>query len=367
MRRAALLLGALLLQGVLAAGPAPAQASAWLKGDWHVHTTYSGDVCDLVNAPLSPKCDEPWTWGFTPREQIQNAELRGLDYLALTDHNTVAQQGDPGYQSDKLVLVPGYEHSLTGGHAGITGVGRTFRNMPSGTDAQLNAIIEAVHQAGGIFTVNHPASTGPAWEYGSAVQGFDAIEIWNIHWLFRGDLVPVPGAPGNNNPQAVKFWESYLDRGFHVAALGGSDSHWRATVLVQGPGQPATWVYAQERSLQGVLDGVRAGRTFVSRDFLGPQLYLEADADGDGNYEAMVGDTVPAGPVALRARVVDGVGNVVRFVVDGQVAGEQLVAAPSFTAEATLDLTGKKWVRADLLQHDDLVYNAFTSAIYVGD
>ena len=77
-----------------------------------------------------------------------------------------------------------------------------------------------------------------------------------------------------------------------------------------------------------MLDGLRAGRTFVSHqppNFLGPRIYLEADGDGNGSYEAMVGDTVPVGS-RLRVRVTGGLGLLLRGFTNG--AGR--TSAPSW-------------------------------------
>jgi hypothetical protein len=89
-----------------------------------------------------------------------------------------------------------------------------------------------------------------------------------------------------------------------VGATGGSDSHWLSTAAVQGPGNPTTWVFTRERSAAGVLQALREGRTTISATppALGQlQLFLEADADGDGVFESMVGDAVPPG-VSMRVR-----------------------------------------------------------------
>ena len=83
-----------------------------------------------------------------------------------------------------------------------------------------------------------------------------------------------------DNDDAVRYWEGWLDRGAKVGATGGSDNHWRSTFAVQGVGQPTTWVFARERTAAGVLEGLRAGRTFISHqppNLGGPRLFLEGD------------------------------------------------------------------------------------------
>ena len=130
------------------------------------------------------------------------------------------------------------------------------------------------------------------WTYLYDVQP-DTVEVWNISRLYQP---PLPS--GSNNDDAIRYWEGWLDRGAKVAATGGSDSHWRSTFAAQGVGQPTTWVFARERTAAGVLEGLRAGHTFISHqppNLGGPLLFLE----GDGK---MVGDEVAPGAPAEGAR-----------------------------------------------------------------
>ena len=79
------------------------------------------------------------------------------------------------------------------------------------------------------------------WAPGHAVVP-DTVEVWNISRLYQP---PLPSA--SDNDAAIAFWEGFLDAGHHVAATGGSDSHWAATSAIQGAGSPTTWVFAAER------------------------------------------------------------------------------------------------------------------------
>ncbi len=199
--------------------------------------------------------------------------------------------------------------------------------------------------------------------------------MWNISRLWQP---PLPS--GSSNDDAIRYWQGWLDRGAKVAATGGSDNHWRSTFAVQGVGQPTTWVFARERTAAGVLEGLRAGRTFISHqppNLGGPRLFLE----GDGK---MVGDEV-APRTPLRVRVENGAGTYLRLIkTGGRILGKPvLVGGPSF--EHRFKATGMPgWVRAELFAPDlaaqrralcdrpDTTYcrnmlgvTAMTSAIYV--
>ena len=165
--------------------------------------------------------------------------------------------------------------------------------------AAVQAVADALRADGGVFQVNHPAKRLdrlPARHRLGATSTTsqpDTVEVWNISRLYQP---PLPS--GSNNDDAVRYWEGWLDRGAKIAATGGSDNHWRSTFAAQGVGQPTTWVFARERTRAGILEGLRAGRTFISHqppNLGGPRLFLE----GDGT---MVGDEVAPGTPLQGAR-----------------------------------------------------------------
>lgn len=363
----ALALGLCLLAPGLALAPFPAEAR-WLRGDWHVHTTRSHDSCDPLTE--AQEClGAPHTVGSTPEQTLVRARLRGLDYLAMTDHNLDPWQpsGDPG-----LALLGGYEASLgslgAGGHAGVTGVERyTWPGAARGAtpDERVQDYIATIHAQGGLFVVNHPRDHNTPWEFSDAsAMRADAVEVWNTHWLSRDDLLPEYGA---NNAEAVAWWEGLLDQGARLAAVGGSDTHWLSTSAVQGVGQPATWVHA-EASAGAVPDAVRAGRTFVSWDFTGPMLFLEGDEGCDGTFETLPGGTLHGAMLCVRVRTPQPVG-LVRLRAGGPAGAATLfegLASP-LGLDLALPREGRTWVRADLLlvEAGELVVRALTSPLYL--
>jgi predicted metal-dependent phosphoesterase TrpH len=340
-----------------------AKGGEWLAGDLHIHTTYSHDS---YGGPTDDNTQDPqdyYTVGHPVTSQFAVAASRGLDYLAITDHNDIRSQTDPGWQWAKdhgIVPIAGYENSLRG-HGQMLGAESCYDSAGSysGTDcanhgdtsaAGINATAAALRAEGGLFQINHPFDdtndeVASSWKYGYDVVP-DTLEVWNITRVYQP---PFPAA--TNNDAGVHFWERFLDMGYHVGATGGSDNHYIATTPVQGAGQPTTWVFAKDRSQDAVLEGLKAGRTFVSTqppNLGGPQLFLEADADGDGVYESIVGDTVPAGS-AFRARVVGAPGSVLQaFTNGGQQAGlDAPVATPDYTVPVTPG-ADSTWVRVEI-------------------
>jgi hypothetical protein len=302
----------LLIAFAALAGAAPALAARgeWLAGDLHVHTTYSHDSYggpgDDNTGP-----DEAYTLGHTVTDDFAIAATRGLDYLAITDHNDIRSQSDPGFGAFGVLSIHAYENSLHG-HAQMLGATRLYDDGDQSTGA-VSALERALHADGGVFQANHPMD--PKWEYGYDVP-VDTVEVWNLPWYYQP---PFPAASDNDG--ALGYWEGWLDRGYKVGATGGSDNHWVSTTAAQGPGQPTTWVFARDRSEGAILKGLRAGHTFVSHEppaYGGAQAFLEADGDGDGRYEAIAGDTVPPGS-AMRVRVEGAAGAQLRIVTDGGV------------------------------------------------
>lgn len=329
----------------LVPGPVKAdQGCEWLAGDLHVHTTYSHDSYggpgDDNTGP-----EEFYTLGHTVSSQFALASARGLDYTIISDHNDVRSQSDPGFGSMGVIGLGGYENSLNG-HAQMLGAHEVYDNGDDGA-AAVQALADRLRADGGAFQINHPGDGD--WALGTAVVP-DSVEVWNISPLYQP---PFPSA--SDNADAIDMWESFLDAGERVAATGGSDNHYLATSGVQGVGQPTTWVCAPTNDEAGIVAGIRAGRTFISHQppaHQGPQLFLEGDPDGDGIFDALVGDRVSPDS-ELRVRVIGAPGSFLRLFADGGAPlGEPIpVTSPDFT-HGFIAPQGSTWVRADIVEPD---------------
>jgi len=105
-----------------------------VKLDLHIHSTYSRDA------------------NGTPKELVKQAIARGLDGIAITDHNSVSG----GLEAKKIappsfIIIPGTEISTAEGHLLALGV---TSDIPRGLP--LRDSIQATEDLGGVAIVAHP-------------------------------------------------------------------------------------------------------------------------------------------------------------------------------------------------------------------
>jgi hypothetical protein len=337
-------------------GPVPASfadaplnaAPGWYRGDLHMHSGNSDGSC-LSQKGVRVPCPVYRT--------VEAAAARGLDFIALTDHNTTAhyealRELQPAF--DKMLLVPGREITTFFGHSNVFGPTDflDFR-MTAPTYAEARKWVDAVNREGGFVSLNHAgvpsgeSCMGCGWQVEDLPAGtVSAIEIVN------GGTLAETGA-ADSPFQGLHLWESLLNKGQHVTGIGGSDNH-DAGIPADKPkaiGTPTTVVYMQPLSVRGFLDGVRAGRVFVDVDGV-KNRFLDLSASS-GNQKAGMGDTLRLGHgTAVRFDVqVKGVAvGTVQLVVDGQpdphhqaTLGGAAIIMPDWTSDGA-----RHWIRADV-------------------
>jgi len=280
---------------------------------------------------------------------IAAAKALGLDFLAITDHNSISHlaalaQIDP----DDLALIPGCEVTSYKGHWNVWGLEEwmDFRTL---TPEQMQASIRRAVELGYLTSLNHPRTAGPPWEF-KAITGQHCIEVWNGPWpLF--------------NAEALAYWESRLRTGERLVAVGGSDAHFLSQPHIARIGTPTTWIFCPDHpTAANLLAGLRAGHAFISEAPEGPQLYLWS-----GN--AIMGDTVarPAsGRLDISARVVGGTGQHLELVGATGVLAQSTVADADQTFRFEAPVAQTPYVRAQLSAGTDPgVIHALTNPIYL--
>lgn len=311
----------------------------WWRGDLQSHSHHSdapGSLEDLVAA----------------------ARGRGLDFLAVTEHNTVSHFPYlQAWSGPDLLLIPGEEVTTYYGHMNAWGLSR-WLDFRCRTAEQLRAVIDAAHAMGALVSINHPKTDGPPWEYPPDLP-VDAVEAWQGPWPLR-------------NHESLVFWDRLLQAGRRVTAVGGSDKHQdrpgEGTPFYQ-VGHPTTWVYAEARTIPAILSAIRSGRVVITADVDAPWIELTAER---GDQRWMVGDEAPPGPIRVRCVVREGKGLHLRLL---SRLGEQAFLAidrSPFEWMMELDLAQHGYVRAELrgVRHfeeetpDDLPMVAMTNPIW---
>ncbi len=274
-------------------GPLPAQPPSrrlpalpgrrWVAGDLHAHTLHSDGA-------------------LTVDQLACLARARGLDFLAVTDHNTVSHHAELPAATARtgVLLLPGQEVTTPTGHANCFGdTGWIDFRQPA--DHWL-ATAEA---HGGFLSINHPLAGPWAWHQPLS-RPTPLIEAWHGTW-------------DGFDPLPLAWW-----RRAGGVPIGGSDFHRPGEILQLGT--PTTWVEVEPKvqldpytdvegyDLFDVLDALAAGRVALAATPTGPVILRHADqllvvdAAGttlhapDAPPRAITSDllAVPAGPGPYR-------------------------------------------------------------------
>jgi predicted metal-dependent phosphoesterase TrpH len=158
-----------------------------LKIDLHVHTTYSYDSL------------------ITPKDLIFYARKRGLDGVAVTDHDRIDGALKIAKETDFLI-VPGIEISSLNGH--IIGLNVDELVPP---ELSVDETLDRIHEAGGIAIACHPITFFKESLKGHISARFDAIEVINSS-AFPFDY-------------SVRRSEEIASR-LGIARVAGSDAHY---------------------------------------------------------------------------------------------------------------------------------------------
>lgn len=126
-----------------------------LKIDLHVHTNYSRDSL------------------ITRKDLIFYAKKRGLDGVAITDHDRIDGALKIAKETDYLII-PGIEVSSLNGH--IIGL-NVSELVPS--KLSVDETLDRIHDAGGIAIACHPITFFKESLKGHMNSLFDAIEVTN--------------------------------------------------------------------------------------------------------------------------------------------------------------------------------------------
>ncbi len=323
----------------------------WYSGDFHCHTNFSDGYYDPVGL-------------------LDVARMEGLDFFFVTDHNTLDEYPHFGDPEDVLVL-PGIEVTFRSGHFNVFGIQGWSEWMDGICDGDpidrelggrmLSEVMVQTHAAGLLNSINHSCLKPWHWQDGlTDLRCVHCLEIWND-----------PSWPENRlaNPEAIRLWTKWLNAGYRITAIGGSDYHEpepRPDVYkpAERLGLPRTYVCAQELSGAAILTAVREQHVYVT---MGPRVTFTATAL-DRTFEIgddagrLAGGVVFSGmltecPEEARVQIVRN-GAV---VVERKSMGEDAAIEWEMQAEADEAV----WVRLDVYDPDGLML-ATSNPIFFG-
>ncbi len=303
-----------------------ARADGWYCGEMHCHSLHSdGDS--------------------TAAEVVAHAEALGLDFLAITDHNTLSHLAALADVSTHLLLIPGMEVTTYQGHWNIWGAAEWI-DFRVTTREDMRRAIEAARERGLVISLNHPRPFGPEWAY-SDVDDFDCIEVWNGAWAWF-------------NEDALAFWEERLRAGRRITAVGGSDSHFHHREHPARLGQPTMWVHAAPPlTAETILRAIRAGRVTLSDSPTAPRLTIAAAGAGMGDVVRL------EQPISVMAQFDGAEGLTLAWHTDSGCIERQVIAAGTTHATVTIS-PPVRFIRAQLVYDGGAaeIVRALTNPIY---
>lgn len=290
------------------------------RGDLHGHTDHSD--------------------GHLNGEEAQSViASQGLDFMALTEHNSVPF----GQRPRTALMVPAFELTLSTGHLNIFGLRQSSDAVllwelwaeAGYREPDMATVLARLRGAGRMISLNHMFLR--PWEFTATNVPLSYIDTMEI--LCDPTYPDSPAA----NDRATAFLDFLWNRGLRLYAVGGSDSHLRPDERYEQAdspsvyGDPSTWVYLQGLSLSTLLEGLRLGHSYVSR-----HLELEIDIAG--------GRVLPGEPFDLQALSRDSDADTFSYRVKVTGFPEPLAsAAPSGGNSHPLMYTGVFVLRGEVI------------------
>ncbi len=198
----------------------------------------------------------------TPEEAAKIYREAGYDAIALTDHWHFGE----AQSLCGLSILSGVEYDV--GKAGDT----VFHIVCIGADSEpkgltressVSEIIEAIHNAGGIAILAHPAWSLNTPEEIMAIDGFDATEIYNA----------VSDAGMSFRPDSSLLVDMLAARGVFLPLLATDDAHYYC-----GEDNCVAYIMAEcdPTDAESVKAAVKKGRFYASQ---GPEIHLSRDGN----------------------------------------------------------------------------------------
>ena len=187
--------------------------------DMHVHTNYSDS-------------------SGTVEEVIKTAKEKGLNGIAITDHDTLEGAKVAMNMQDGVIVIPGEEIKTRNGEILALGIDEA---VPE--DLPIEEAIRIVHLQEGLVFIPHPTVPffGRLKETDMRRLNIDGLEVFSA-------ISPFADHYATKNMAIAKR--------LGLSTIAGSDSHFSETV-----GDAYTIIDAKDAKLPSILEALRLGRT----------------------------------------------------------------------------------------------------------
>lgn len=327
------------------------------KGALHCHSTYSDGLGDIP-------------------EIMAAANQAGLDFLILTDHDTMApyDDGHEGYHGDCLLITgteitPKHNHYLVFGEGRLDGVEELAKLPPAG-------YIKAIQERGWLGFIAHPDHTGterfgiPSYSWDDwSVSGFNGMSLWDLMTDWQDQLDAPDVTPAvyfefakhlkGPHPASMRRWDDQ-NRVGRVVGIGEVDNHKFPAKYgdVTFEVFPYDWAFRTitdhlilEEPLdkdpiiakRQIMDAFRLGRLFIGFDYWDDPSGFDFRIEHQGK-NARMGDVIAT---AERLLVSLPEPATVKVLLDGEVIHELVE-----TTDLALDIDAMGTYRVEAYRND---------------
>lgn len=182
--------------------------------------------------------------GFgTIEECVKTAKKKGLDIIAITDHDTAENTLIFWKkQPEGILVIPGVEISTDKGHVLGLFVKQNIQPGP------LEIVIDELKKQDAIGILAHPFHKPLANRFRKKKEKY-----WEDSDIFKVDCIEIYN--GHNRSTANKSAVDWA-KNYSITATSGSDAHFLFEI-----GNAVTIVYVEENTLDGIKKALRDGQT----------------------------------------------------------------------------------------------------------
>ncbi|MCL2643286.1 MAG: CehA/McbA family metallohydrolase [Candidatus Bathyarchaeota archaeon] len=171
---------------------------------------------------------------ITPKDLIYYAKKRGLNAVAVTDHDYLDGAVKIAREVKDFLVIPGMEVSSSDGHI-------VALNIQESVSQGLAAVetVERIHKAGGVAIACHPYVYFKGCLRNAVCNAFDAIEVINAR------AFPFQHSVKKAKEAAEKF---------KLAQVAGTDAHYGPQI-----GYSYTTIDTEELTVEAITNAIRQG------------------------------------------------------------------------------------------------------------